>query len=90
MSTKINPVKSGYFWGKSWYFNEKLLKNGKSHKHNSFLLKHCNFIIILKLKVLYFNLKLFTKINPVESGYFGAKIDILIKKIAEKWKISYT
>ena len=46
MLTKINPVERGYFWGKSWYFNEKSLKNGKSHKHNSFLLKHCNFIII--------------------------------------------
>ena len=32
---------------------------------------------------------MFTKINPTESGYFGAKFDIFIKKkIAEKWKIS--
>ena len=28
---------------------------------------------------------MFTKINPVESGYFGAKIDILIKK--NRWKM---
>ena len=27
---------------------------------------------------------MFTKINSLESGYFGAKIDILIKTIAEK------
>ena len=34
---------------------------------------------------------MFTKINPTESGYFGAKIDILIKKkFAENWKISDT
>ena len=46
MFTKINPVESGYFWGKSWYFNEKSLKNGKSQVHNSFFLIHCNFIII--------------------------------------------
>ena len=28
---------------------------------------------------------MFTKINPMESGYFGAKIDILIKK--NPWKM---
>ena len=67
MFTKINPVKSGYFWGKSCYFN------GKSQIHHSFLLIHCNFIIIQMRKVLSFNLKLFTKINPVESGYFWGK-----------------
>ena len=37
------------FWGKRWYFNEKLQKNGKSKIHtyicNSFLLIHCNIII---------------------------------------------
>ena len=44
--TKINPVESGYFWGKSWYFNEKSLKHGKPQIHNSFFLIHCNFIII--------------------------------------------
>ena len=37
MFTKINPVESGYFWSKSWYFNEKSLKNGKSQRLNSFL-----------------------------------------------------
>ena len=68
--TKINPVESGYFWGKSLYFNEKSLKNGKSQIHNSFFLIHCNFIINSKLQVLSVNLKLLTKINPVESGYF--------------------
>ena len=26
MLTKMNPVESGYFWGESWYFNEKSLK----------------------------------------------------------------
>ena len=46
MFTKINPVESGYFWGKSCYFNEKSLKTGKSQIHNSFLLIYCNFIII--------------------------------------------
>ena len=73
MFTKINPVESGYFWGKSWYFNEKSLKNGKPQIHNSFFLIHCNFIIISKLQVLSVNLKLLTKINPVESGYFWGK-----------------
>ena len=46
MLTKINPVESGYFWGKSWYFNEKSLKNGKPHIHNSFLPIHCNLNIM--------------------------------------------
>ena len=69
----MNPVESGYFWDKSCYFNEKSLKTGKSQIHHSVLLIHCNFIIIQKLKVLSFNLKLFTKINPMESGYFWGK-----------------
>ena len=73
MFTKINPVESSYFWDKSRYFNEKSLKNGKSRIHNSFFLIHCNFIIILQLQVLSVNLKLLTKINPVESGYFWGK-----------------
>ena len=37
---------SGYFWGESWYFNEKTLKTGKSQIHCSFFLIHCNVIII--------------------------------------------
>ena len=31
---------------------------------------------------------MFIKINPAKNGYFRAKIDILIQKIAEKLKIS--
>ena len=73
MFTKINPVESGYFGGKCWYFNEKSLKNGKSQIHDSFFLIHFNFIIIPMLQVLSVNLKLLTKINPVESGYFRGK-----------------
>ena len=52
---KSTPVESGYFWGKSCYFNEKSLKTGKSQIHNSFLLIHCDFIINQKLKVVSFN-----------------------------------
>ena len=53
MFTKMNPVESGYFWRKMWYFNEKSLKKkGKSQIHiNSFLFIQCNFIISEKLKV---------------------------------------
>ena len=39
------------FWGKSFYFNEQSLKKGKSQGDNSFLLIHCNFIIIENPKV---------------------------------------
>ena len=44
MFTKINPTESGYFWGKSWYFNEKSLKTGKLEIHNSFFLIPRNLI----------------------------------------------
>ena len=53
MFAKINSVESGYFWGKSWYFNEKSLKNGKSQIRNSFFLIHCNLLL---LKTLRYNL----------------------------------
>ena len=46
MLTTIYPVEIAWLtWGKSWYFNEKSLKIGKSKIHNSFLLIHCNIII---------------------------------------------
>ena len=77
MFTKINPVESGYFWGKSWYFNEKSLKDGKSQTHSSFF--PLQLYYYWELKGIIFQLEIFTKINLVESGYFFGKTGILMK-----------
>ena len=89
MLTKINPVESGYFWGKSWYFNEKSRKK----KPENLIYKIVSYLYIaisLFFRSLRYNLltKNVYQISLMGSGYFGAKTDILIEKIAEKWKIS--
>ena len=51
---KINPMESGYFWGKSWYFNEKSLKNGKSHRY--IIVSYLYIAILLLFRSLRYNL----------------------------------
>ena len=52
MLTKINPVESGYFLGKSLYFNEKSIKNGKSQIH---IVSSLYIAILLLLRTLRYN-----------------------------------
>ena len=52
--TKINPVESGYIWGKSWYFNEKSLKKMENLRY--IVISSLYIAILLLLRILRYNL----------------------------------
>ena len=72
--TKINPVESGYFWGKSWYFNEKSLK-----------MENLRYVIVSSLYILY-AYGPYCKLNPIENGvYILVEASI---HISTTWRVS--